>query len=127
MKSRAKTITGALALAAGLGVSAPAAIAEEITVGHLTYHTGEFGAFGPFFDGVAEMVLSKINQDPPLGMPMRVIHQDLGTVGEARAARKLVDSDGVDILLNPAHSYLSYREYMLEKVARDKLPLRFRH
>lgn len=123
MKHNAKRLTGALAIAAGLGVAAPAVTAQEITVGHLTYHTGEFGAFGPFFDGVAEMVLSKINEDPPLGMPMRVIHQDIGTVGEARAARKLVDSDGVQILLNPAHSYLSYREFMLEKVAADGLPL----
>ncbi|MEO0930078.1 MAG: ABC transporter substrate-binding protein [Pseudomonadota bacterium] len=122
MKRRTTKITSALAVVACLGVAAPAA-AEEIVVGHLTYHTGEFGAFGPFFDGVAEMVLSKINEDPPLGMPMRAIHQDLGTVGEARAARKLVDSDNVDILLNPAHSYLSYREFMLEKVAESGLPL----
>jgi len=123
MTRRTVTLTSAIALAAGLGLAAPAVAEEEIVVGHLTYHTGEFGAFGPFFDGVAEMVLSKINQDPPLGMPMRMIHQDLGTVGEARAARKLVDSDGVDILLNPAHSYLSYREFMLETVAENNLPL----
>ncbi len=123
MTRRITTIAGAAALAAGFGVAAPAVADEEIVVGHLTYHTGEFGAFGPFFDGVAEMVLSKINQDPPLGKPMRAIHQDLGTVGEARAARKLVDSDNVDILLNPAHSYLSYREFMLETVADKGLPL----
>lgn len=122
MTRRLPKIASAIALSTSLGVAAPVA-AEEIVVGHLTYHTGEFGAFGPFFDGVAEMVLSKINQDPPLGMPMRAIHQDLGTVGEARAARKLVDSDNVDILLNPAHSYLSYREFMLEKVAENNLPL----
>ncbi len=123
MTRRTLTFTSAIALAAGFGLAAPAVAEEEIVVGHLTYHTGEFGAFGPFFDGVAEMVLSKINQDPPLGMPMRAIHQDLGTVGEARAARKLVDSDGVHILLNPAHSYLSYREFMLETVAENSLPL----
>ncbi|MEL6573633.1 MAG: ABC transporter substrate-binding protein [Pseudomonadota bacterium] len=123
MTRRITTLASALALVAGLGVATSAMAKDEIVVGHLTYHTGEFGAFGPFFDGVAEMVLSKINQDPPLGLPMRAIHQDLGTVGEARAARKLVDSDNVDILLNPAHSYLSYREFMLEKVAESGLPL----
>lgn len=123
MTRRITTMTSVLALVSGLGVATAAVADEEIVVGHLTYHTGEFGAFGPFFDGVAEMVLSKINQDPPLGMPLRAIHQDLGTVGEARAARKLVDSDNVDILLNPAHSYLSYREFMLEKVAENNLPL----
>ena len=118
-----KTLALTTALVTGLGVAAPAVAEGEITVGHLTYHTGEFGAFGPFFDGVTEMVLSKINQDPPLGMPLRAIHQDIGTVGEARAARKLVDSDNVQILLNPAHSYLSYREFMLETVAENSLPL----
>ena len=124
MTRTVRTLTTGLALAAGLGIAAPvAAMDKEITIGHLTYHTGEFGAFGPFFDGVTEMVLSKINQDPPLGMTMRAIHQDIGTVGEARAARKLVDSDGVQILLNPAHSYLSYREFMLETVAENNLPL----
>ncbi|WP_299147588.1 ABC transporter substrate-binding protein [uncultured Tateyamaria sp.] len=123
MKRRNMSLKGAIALAAALGVTAPAHAEGEIVVGHLTYHTGEFGAFGPFFDGVAEMVLSKINADPPLGMPMRAIHQDIGTVGEARAARKLVDSDGVQVLLNPAHSYLSYREFMLEKVAEQGLPI----
>lgn len=123
MKRRNVTLTGAVALVVGLGAVTPTFAEEEIVVGHLTYHTGEFGAFGPFFDGVAEMVLSKINEDPPLGMPMRAIHQDIGTVGEARAARKLVDSDGVQVLLNPAHSYLSYREFMLEKVAEQGLPI----
>lgn len=123
MTRRAIIYTGAIAIAAGLGLAAPVAAEGEIVVGHLTYHTGEFGAFGPYFDGVAEMVLSKINEDPPLGMPLRAIHQDIGTVGEARAARKLVDSDGVQILLNPAHSYLSYREFMLETVAENGLPL----
>lgn len=123
MTRKINALAGATALVVGFGAAVPAFAEEEIVVGHLTYHTGEFGAFGPFFDGVAEMALSKINQDPPLGKPLRAIHQDLGTVGEARAARKLVDSDNVDILLNPAHSYLSYREFMLETVAETGLPL----
>lgn len=124
MKRVTTMLASGLVLAGGLGAVAPAAAQDsEILVGHLTYHTGEFGAFGPFFDGVTEMVLSQINQDPPLGMPLRAIHQDIGTVGEARAARKLVDQDGVQILLNPAHSYLSYREFMLETVAEAGLPL----
>ncbi|MEM9853566.1 MAG: ABC transporter substrate-binding protein [Pseudomonadota bacterium] len=118
-----KTLVLTTALVSGIGLATPAVADGETVIGHLTYHTGEFGAFGPFFDGVTEMVLSKINQDPPLGKPMRAIHQDIGTVGEARAARKLVDSDNVQILLNPAHSYLSYREFMLETVAEKKLPL----
>ena len=69
------------------------AYAEDILVGHLTYHTGEYGAWGDFFDAVADFSLSVINEDPPLGRPFGVIHQDIGTMGEAAAARKLIDSD----------------------------------
>ena len=124
MKHRNVTIVSALALATSLSFAAPTLAQEDdILIGHLTYHTGEFGAFGPFFDGVTEMVLSKINENPPLGRNVRAIHQDIGTVGEARAARKLVDSDNVEILLNPAHNYLSYREFIVEKVAEQSLPL----
>jgi len=122
MNMKTKALTSALAIAATLGMASNAS-AQDINVGHLTYHTGEYGGFGPFFDGVTEMALSKINMDPPLGRSMVAIHQDIGTVGEARAARKLVDSDNVDILLNPAHSYLSYRDFMLETVASSGLPL----
>lgn len=122
MNTTKRALIGATILASGFGLATTAS-AQDITVGHLTYHTGEYGGFGPFFDGVTEMVLSKINEDPPLGRTLTAIHQDIGTVGEARAARKLVDSDGVDILLNPAHSYLSYREFMLETVAANSLPL----
>ena len=123
MTCRVLTHTSALAIAAGLGLAAPAVAQDETVVGHLTYHTGEFSGFGPFFDGVAEVAMAKINGDPPLGRPWRLVHQDIGTVGEARAARKLVDSDGVDILLNPAHSYMSYREFMLETVAEQGYPI----
>ena len=123
MRSRILTLMSATALATGFGLAAPAFAQDETVVGHLTYHTGEFGAFGPFFDGVTEVAMSKINEDPPLGRTWRAVHQDIGTVGEARAARKLVDSDGVHILLNPAHSYMSYREFMLETVAEQGYPI----
>jgi branched-chain amino acid transport system substrate-binding protein len=115
-----KRLCGAVAL--GVGLAAPA-VAQDIKVGHLTYHTGEYGAWGAFFDGVADMSLDIINQDPPLGRKLVVIHQDIGTTGEAMAARKLVDSDGVDILLNPAHSYMSYRDFILGKIAETGRPL----
>lgn len=106
-----------------LALTAGTAIAEDIKVGHLTYHTGEYGGFGPFFDGVTDFALSVINEDPPLGRNLVAIHQDIGTIGEARAARKLVDSDGVEILLNSAHNYMSYREYILDKVSSTGMPL----
>ncbi|MDA8585001.1 ABC transporter substrate-binding protein [Rhodobacteraceae bacterium] len=112
-----------LMLAAGLAFSAGSALAQDIKVGHLTYHTGEFGGFGEFFDAVTDMSLDVINEDPPLGRKLVPIHQDIGTIGEARAARKLIDSDGIDILLNAAHNYMSYRDYMLDKQASDGGPI----
>jgi len=123
MIRRKMTLASAIVLSAGIGFTAPATAEDDIVVGHLTYHTGEFGAFGPFFDGILEMVISKINADPPLGRDLVPVHQDLGTIGEARAARKLVDSDGADILFGPAHEYLSYREFMLETVAKKGYPI----
>ena len=99
------------------------ASAQDIKVGHLTYHTGEYGAFGEFFDAVTDFALEVINEDPPLGRALTPIHQDIGTIGEARAARKLVDSESVDVLLNPAHNYLSYRDYILDSVGDSGGPL----
>ncbi len=118
-----KTMLRFLTTAAFATGLATAAAAEDIKVGHLTYHTGEYGSWGAFFDGVADMSLDIINKDPPLGRKMVAIHQDIGTTGEAMAARKLVDSDKVEILLNPAHSYMSYRDFILEKVAATGHPL----
>ena len=96
---------------------------EPIKVGHLTYHTGPFGAFGEFFDTVTDFTLDIINEDPPLGREMVSIHQDIGTIGEAQASRKLLDSEAVDVLLNPAHEYYSYQEYMLQYIADNDAPL----
>ncbi|MEO9826074.1 MAG: ABC transporter substrate-binding protein [Paracoccaceae bacterium] len=109
--------TAAMVLAAG-GVSA-----QDIKVGHLTYHTGEYGGFGEFFDAVTDFSLDVINEDPPLGRALTPIHQDIGTIGEARAARKLIDSENIDILLNAAHNYQSYRDFVLEKIEEAGGPL----
>jgi ABC-type branched-subunit amino acid transport system substrate-binding protein len=97
--------------------------AEPIKVGHLTYHTGAFADVGPWFDGITEVTLEMINEDPPLGRPMVAVHQDIGTIGEAQAARKLVDSENVEVLLNPAHEYLSYRDWMLDVQESENGPL----
>ena len=110
-------------LSTALVLLATGVSAQDIKVGHLTYHTGEYGGFGEFFDAVTDFALDVINEDPPLGRKLTPIHQDIGTIGEARAARKLVDSENIDILLNPAHNYLSYRDYILDKVGDTGLPL----
>lgn len=105
------------------GGSEGGAEGEEILVGHLTYQSGDFAAFGDQFDGAVNFSLDVINEDPPLGRPLAVIHEDIGTVGEAQAARKLLDTDNVDILLNAAHSYEAYRDYMLQYQEDNNAPL----
>jgi len=94
-----------------------------IKVGHLTYHTGPFADVGPWFDGITEFTLSVINEDPPLGRKLVAVHQDIGTIGEAQAARKLLEQEGCEILLNPAHEYLSYRDWLLGYLKSKNSPL----
>jgi hypothetical protein len=97
--------------------------AGPIKVGHLTYHTGPFAPVGPPFDGITEFTLSVINEDPPLGREFVGVHQDIGTIGEAQAARKLLEQEGCEILLNPAHEYYSYRDWLLGYMKENDSPL----
>lgn len=94
-----------------------------IKVGHLTYHSGPFADVGPWFDGITDLTLEVINEDPPLGREMVAVNQDIGTIGEAQAARKLIEKEGVEVLLNPAHEYLSYRDWMLSYLKDNDSPL----
>lgn len=96
---------------------------EPILVGHLTYHTGPFADVGPWFDGVTAFTIEMINENPPLGRELVLINQDIGTIGEARAARKLVEFDSVDVLLNSAHGYGFYREWLLGYIADNNRPI----
>ena len=105
MLNRITVLPAVLTIA--LGFTTTALAENEIKVGHLTYHTGEFGGFGEFFDAVTDFSLEVINEDPPLGRKLVPIHQDIGTIGEARAARKLIDGENIDILLNACLLYTS--------------------
>jgi ABC-type branched-subunit amino acid transport system substrate-binding protein len=78
---------------------------------------------GPFFDGAVEFGIGVISEDPPLGRELEAVNQDLGTVGEAQAARRLIEGEGVQVLLNPAHEYLSYRDFMLGYLEENNAPL----
>lgn len=95
----------------------------EIVVGHLNYYTGPFADVGPFFECATNFTIDLINEDPPLGREMRAEHGDLGTVGEAQAARRLLENDGADVLLNAAHEYASYRDFMLQYLQENDAPL----
>lgn len=117
LKALAVTLLGAC-----LSVS-HATLAKDIKLGHLTYQTGEYGGFGEFFDAATDFVIDVINQTPPLGRKIKVVHEDIGTVGEALAARRLLSKHRVDVLLNPAHGYEDYRSSLLKRINVLKAPL----
>lgn len=95
----------------------------DIKVGHLNYYTGDFADVGPWFKAITDFPVSIINQDPPLGRPFAVIDSDIGTLGEAAVSRKLVENDKVEVLLNVAHNFLSYRDWMLAQIKTGKVPV----
>lgn len=96
---------------------------EPIVVGHLTAHTGPFADVGPLLDGATAAAIDIINQNPPLGREFVQVDQDLGTIGEAQAARILIERENADILWGVAHEYLSYREYLLGVIEDTGTPL----
>ncbi len=88
---------------------------EPILLGDLAYFTGDFASVGAYLAAQVDFPIDEvINLDPPLGRPIEVIHEDIGTVGEAQAVRKLLEQDGVDIVLSSAHEYFTYRDFMLD-------------
>jgi ABC-type branched-subunit amino acid transport system substrate-binding protein len=94
-----------------------------ITIGHLNYYTGPFSDVGPFFEGAVDLAVENINKNPPLDRELEAKHDDIGTVGEAQVARNFLQQENVDILLNPAHEYSSYREFAVDYVAENDQPL----
>lgn len=96
---------------------------EPIKLGHISPQTGPYSHFGPHFDGAIDFTLEIINENPPLGRPIEAIHADFGTLGEGPVARRLVDSDKVDILFNLAHGYESYRDWIIDYVAKNGRPM----
>ena len=93
----------------------PPAEAEPILLGDLAYFTGDYASVGDLLASQVDFPVNEvINLDPPLGRPIEVIHEDIGTVGEAQAVRKLLEQDGVDIVLSSAHEYFTYRDFMLD-------------
>lgn len=97
---------------------------EPILLGDLAYFTGDFGSIGAYLAAQVDFPVEEvINLDPPLGRQIEVIHEDIGTAGEAQAARKLLEQDGVDILLSAAHEYFTYRDFVLDWLAENDGPL----
>jgi ABC-type branched-subunit amino acid transport system substrate-binding protein len=126
--------TQAPATQAPASADAPSASAAAVTctpdktgpikMTHLNYYTGAFADVGPWFKGITDFPIGIINQDPPLGRTIEVLDADIGTLGEAAVSKKAIESDKVEILLNVAHNYPSYRDWMLaQQAANDSPPM----
>ncbi len=115
----------ALACMAAIAITLAAPVLAErpVKVGHLTHHTGQYGGFGDFFDGITDFTVNVINESPPMDRPFTVIHEDIGTIGETRGVRRLLNVEKVDILLNVSHQYDQYREMLLRRIKHLKKPL----
>lgn len=96
----------------------------DVVVCELAYYTGEWGSLGPAMTAdIVFPVQEVINLDPPLGREWQLVHEDLGTVGEAQAARTCLEQHDADIMLSVAHGYRTYRDYMIEQWERNDAPL----
>jgi hypothetical protein len=104
--------------------SADEAAGDPVAVCELAYYTGEFGALGPSLTAdVVFPVEAVINEDPPLGRPWELYHEDLGTAGEAQAARTCLEQHGAEIVVSIAHGYRTYRDFMMEYWQENDAPL----
>lgn len=102
----------------------PSPSAEPVAVCELAYYTGEFAPYGPALTAdVVFPIKEVINLDPPLGRPWETFHEDLGTVGEAQAARTCLERHGAEILVSIAHGYRTYRDFMIEWWQENDSPL----
>jgi ABC-type branched-subunit amino acid transport system substrate-binding protein len=96
----------------------------DVAVCELAYYTGEFGAAGKSLTAdVVFPVEEVINDDPPLGRTWQLFHEDLGTVGEAQAARTCMDRHNAEILVSIAHGYRTYRDLMMQRWEEEDSPL----
>lgn len=98
--------------------------AGDVNVCELAYYTGDFGPYGKSLTAdVVFPVDEVINEDPPLGRTWKLFHEDLGTVGEAQAARTCMDRHDADIMVSIAHGYRTYRDLMMERWEEEDGPI----
>lgn len=97
---------------------------EPVAVCELAYYTGEFAPYGQSLsEDVIFPIEEVINKNPPLGRPWELFHEDLGTVGEAQAARTCLEQHGADIVVSIAHGYRTYRDFMMDWWQENDSPL----
>ncbi len=104
--------------------AAPVASADPVAVCELAYFTGEFAAYGPSLTADVRFPIEQvINEDPPLGRTWEYYGEDLGTPGEAQAARTCLEQHNAEIIVSIAHGYRTYRDFMIEQWAENDSPL----
>ena len=97
---------------------------EPVVVCELAYYTGEFAPYGESLSNDIRFPIEDvINLDPPLGRAWERVPEDIGTVGEAQAVRTCLEQHGAEILVNAAHEYRTYRDFMVEWLAENDGPL----
>ncbi len=97
---------------------------EPVAVCELAYYTGEFGAYGESLtNDVVFPIQEVINTDPPLGRTWEFYAEDLGTNGEAQAARTCLEKHGAEIVVSIAHGYRTYRDFLMEWIEENDSPL----
>ena len=88
---------------------------EPVVVCELAYYTGDFAELGETLTNDVEFPINEIiNEDPPLGREWQHVGEDLGTVGEAQAARACLENHGAEVMVSIAHGYSTYRDFMIE-------------
>jgi ABC-type branched-subunit amino acid transport system substrate-binding protein len=126
--AESSTTTAAVTTTGGGSTSAAgmpcATDTDNVLAGELAYYTGEFAPYGKMLTGSLTFPIDYvINVDPPLGRHWDFVLEDIGTIGEAAAAHKLIEEDGVDILISPAHGYGPYRSWFIEWEHEHNAPL----
>jgi branched-chain amino acid transport system substrate-binding protein len=110
--------------AASEAPSAPPVETGPVVACELAYYTGEFAPYGESLtNDVAFPIQEVINLDPPLGRTWDLVSEDLGTVGEAQAAKTCLEKHGAEIVVSIAHGYRTYRDYMMEWWGENDAPL----
>jgi branched-chain amino acid transport system substrate-binding protein len=109
------TAAGETTTTAGGETTTTAASTEPVAVCELAYYTGEFAPYGPSLTADVRFPIEQvINLDPPLGRTWELYSEDIGTVGEAQAARTCLEQHGAEVVVSIAHGYRTYRDYMIE-------------
>lgn len=97
------SLTAAFALAVALMVGCGGQEVQRIKVGGLFPYTGALAEFGPDFENGARLAIKHLSD---AGVPVELVTGDDGTNPTAAvgAARKLVDTDRVSVIVGPAPS-----------------------